>query len=105
MYDEFVDQNGKGGSSLDDKWAQNMEQEFENLRNEFIKFRDETNNNLKNVNDTLPRKADKEDLNELEQRLLERINEMLKKLLGSFADKNDTKKRLTNLEKNVRDIH
>jgi hypothetical protein len=36
---------------------------------------------------------------------MERINEMLKKLLGSFADKNDTKKRLAALEKNVRSTH
>jgi hypothetical protein len=38
---------------------------------------------------------------DLENRIMDRINEMLKKLLGSFADKNDTKKRLAALEKNV----
>lgn len=32
---------------------------------------------------------------------MEKLNEMLQKFLGMFADKKDTVKRLTNLEKNV----
>jgi len=47
------------------------------------------------------RKADKEELMALETRLLEKLNQMLQKFLGMFADKKDTNKRLTNLEKNV----
>jgi tetrahydromethanopterin S-methyltransferase subunit G len=47
-------------------------------------------------------KADKNDLHELEARIMEKLNEIIKNLLGQFADKADTKKRLTNLEKNVK---
>ena len=32
---------------------------------------------------------------------MEKLNEMLKRMLGNFADKNDTLKRLSALEKNV----
>lgn len=47
------------------------------------------------------RKADKDELHQLEAKLLEKLNEMLQRFLGMFADKKDTNKRLTNLEKNV----
>jgi hypothetical protein len=32
---------------------------------------------------------------------MEKLNEMLKRMLGNFADRNDTLKRLSALEKNV----
>jgi len=38
---------------------------------------------------------------ELEARIMEKLNDMLKRLLGNFADRNDTLKRLASLEKNV----
>jgi hypothetical protein len=47
------------------------------------------------------KKADKEQLLELEARIMEKLNEMLKRMLGNFADRNDTLKRLAALEKNV----
>lgn len=49
-------------------------------------------------------KVDKDELGDLEARLMEKLNEMVKKLMGQFADKNDTKKRLANLEKNMKII-
>lgn len=50
------------------------------------------------------RKADREELHQLEAKLMEKLNELLQKFLGMFADKKDTNKRLTNLEKNVNTI-
>jgi hypothetical protein len=49
----------------------------------------------------MTRKADKDELRDLEARLLEKMNEIMQRLMGIFADKKDTIKRLTNLEKNV----
>ncbi len=46
-------------------------------------------------------KADRSEMQQLESKLLEKLNEMLKKFLSIFADKKDTHKRLSNLEKNV----
>jgi hypothetical protein len=40
-------------------------------------------------------------LDDLEARIMDKINEMLKKLIASFADRSDTLKRLAALEKNV----
>lgn len=65
---------------------------------------DETGNNFKNHQDQINKKADKQDLDDLEARIMEKINDMIKKLLASFADRADTLKRLAALEKNVIDI-
>lgn len=62
---------------------------------------DDTSSNFKNHQDQINKKADKQDLDDLEARIMDRINEMIKKLLGSFADRADTIKRLAALEKNV----
>lgn len=53
------------------------------------------------MTDLLNKKADKTELIDLENRMIDKLNEMLKNIFAQFADKSDTKKRLTNLEKNV----
>lgn len=35
---------------------------------------------------------------------MDKLNEIIKNLLNQFADKNETKKRLNNLEKNVNSL-
>jgi hypothetical protein len=52
----------------------------------------------------MTRKADKDELRDLEAKLLEKMNEIMQRLMGIFADKKDTIKRLTNLEKNVNSL-
>jgi biotin-(acetyl-CoA carboxylase) ligase len=72
------------------------------LKNDLSRFKDETNEKIQSILDQLSRKAEKQDLHLLEAKLLEKLNEMLQKFLGMFADKKDTNKRLSHLEKNVR---
>jgi hypothetical protein len=74
------------------------------LKSEFSKFKDDTQSNFKYLHDSLNLKADKQELMELEARLMDKLNEIIKNLLNQFADKADTKKRLTNLEKNVKSL-
>ena len=38
----------------------------------------------------------------MEVKLIEKLNELMGKLMGSFADKKETNKRLNHLEKSVR---
>jgi len=61
-------------------------------------------NNFKSLQDHLNHKIDKEELANLEATLFDKLNDMLKKMLSQFADKQDTKKRLSNLEKNVKSL-
>ena len=49
----------------------------------------------------LDKKADRADLDALEKRILDRLNEILRGLIDRFADKKETNKRLTNIEKQV----
>lgn len=90
---------GKNGG--DAGHLKDLEAELARLKSDLQKFRDEVGNSFKLVNDMLSKKADKSELIDLENRLIDKLNEMLKSLFNQFADKNDTKKRLANLEKNV----
>ena len=56
---------------------------------------------MKLLQESLLRKADKDELHQLEIKLIEKLNELLAKLMGSFADKKETNKRLNHLEKSV----
>lgn len=56
----FNDGNKSGGIGLD--MFNNMLSEFKAFKIEMSKFRDDSINNFKIINETLPKKADKEDL-------------------------------------------
>ena len=79
-----------------------MLDDINKLKSDLGLFKDDTTEKINNILEQLSRKADKQDLHLLEAKLLEKLNEMLQKFLGMFADKKDTNKRLNNLEKNVR---
>lgn len=64
-------------------------------------MKDDISHSFKSISDSLNMKADRDELAELEARIMEKLNEMLKKLLNQFADNKETKKRFTNCEKNV----
>ena len=49
----------------------------------------------------LETKASKADLEELEQRLMDRLNDMLNRLREMFAEKEPLRKKFLNVEKNV----
>jgi hypothetical protein len=71
------------------------------MKQEFQIFRVESQNYMKLLQESLLRKADKDELHQLEIKLIEKLNELLAKLMGSFADKKETNKRLNHLEKSV----
>ena len=50
-------------------------------------------------------KADRESLEELERSLLGKLDEVVKALVKQLADKNDTKKALKSLEKQLRNLY
>ena len=57
------------------------------------------------MQDSLNQKADIETVKALENSLLERLNEIVKALSKQFADKNDTRKALKLLEKNLKNMY
>jgi signal recognition particle GTPase len=70
------------GGSIDESFANGLESDFKKLKAELQKMKEEYGANFKNINEALNRKADKDELADLEARLLEKLNEMIKKLLG-----------------------
>jgi hypothetical protein len=68
------------------------------MKNEFAKW-------LKEMQDSLNQKADIEALSNLEKTLMERMNEIVKALIKQLADKNDTKKALKLLERQLKNLY
>ncbi len=52
------------------------------LKAEFYKFRDDASNKFSALNDALGRKADKQELAELEARIMDKLNEIMKNLFA-----------------------
>ena len=52
----------------------------------------------------MPHKADKQDLIDLENRLLDKLREMIQQILNQFANKDDVMKRFAQLSKKIREI-
>lgn len=60
---------------------------------------------LKELQDQLSHKADIEALSELEKNLMGKLDEVVKALIKQLADKNDTKKALKALEKQLKNLY
>ena len=71
---------------------------MDNMKNEFSKW-------MKQMQDSINSKADIEALSNLEKMLMERMNEIVKALTKQLADKNDTKKALKLLERQLKNLY
>ena len=75
-----------------------FETDLDNFKKEFSRW-------IKEMQDQLNQKTDIETVKALENSLLERLNEIVKALSKQFADKNDTRKALKLLEKNLKNMY
>ena len=80
-------------------------QRLDAIENELMNFKSEFSRWVKDCQDTLNQKADIDTVKALEQSLLDRLNEIVKALSKQFADKNDTRKALKLLEKNLKNMY
>jgi hypothetical protein len=62
------------------------------LEDDFRKHKTDVQKAFINVQEQLNQKASIESVNDLETRILEKLNEFFQALLSKFADKNETKK-------------
>jgi hypothetical protein len=72
---------GSGGKHSPDEGGDDINADFDKLRAEMNRLREETQNSLKAMSEQLNGKASKDDLGELEAKIINMINEMLKRLL------------------------
>jgi len=66
-----------GGGGCDQDTIDRLELELSNLRAEFEAHRDHANANIDELNNLMPTKADKTELVELEDRILDKLREMV----------------------------
>jgi hypothetical protein len=95
---------GGPGTGTDQAVVDKCIEELNNLRAEFEAHRDYANQNLNQLNAEMPNKADKSDLVDLENRIMDKLKDMINQLLANFANKEDVMKRFAQLSKKIREI-
>lgn len=93
------------GPGIDEATLQDIFNRLGALENELDNFKNEFGRWVKDFQDSLNNKADMDTVKALEQSLLDRLNELVKALSKQFADKNDTRKALKLLEKNLKNMY
>lgn len=104
---ELLIQNlGTGtGEGMDMSLFKDLEGKIQLLRDDFEKFKNDVLSWLKELQDLLNQKADIDMLKELEKELLQRIEDLVNAFTKQFADKNETKKALKALEKQIKNLY
>lgn len=74
------------------------------MRREFNQFRDNTSRNLQDLNMTMPTKADKTDLVDLENRFRDKLDEIIRQLIELIPNKEEINKRFAAIQKKLREI-
>ena len=78
-----------------------LEDELIKLRNEFETHKGESAKQLRNMEGALEDKASKLELEQLEQRLMDKLQELLNNLGNVFVEKEPVRKKFLSIEKNV----
>lgn len=81
-----------------------LQDELARLRAEFEQHKEWATQNIENLNHEMPHKADKQDLIDLENRILDKLRDMIQQILNQFANKDDVMKRFAQLSKKIREI-
>ena len=81
-----------------------LEAELAKLRNDFERHAHDANSRLSDIDGILPTKADKSDLLDLQNAILDRVRQMIEQLLGQFATKEDVNRRLNQITKKIREL-
>ena len=68
---------GGGTGGADQEELDKCKADLENLRKEFEKHREQALRNLNQLNIEMPNKADKKDLEDLEDRLMNKLHELI----------------------------
>jgi len=94
-----------GGGGVSEAYFKDLEDALNKLTNDFGDHKDDTQRKFLHTQGELNNKASKDDLLDLENRLLDKIKEMIQALFNQFADKNETRKKIASLEKNIKNLY
>jgi hypothetical protein len=90
---------------MDDGLMKDLVEKVGGLRKDLDRLRDEFAKWVKEMQDSLNGKADIEALTNLERIIMDRLSELIKALTKQFADKNETKKALKLLERQLKNLY
>lgn len=96
--------NQKVGGGADQDAVDAIVDELQKLRKEFEEYRDTSNKRINSLENEMPLKANKSDLEDLENRIMEKLRDMIQQILNQFANKEDVMKRFAQLSKKIREI-
>lgn len=96
---------GKGGEGIEMSLFKDLEDKLQKLRDDFEKFKNDVMGWLRDLQNALANKADLSALKELEKYLLSRLEDLANGLDKRFADRNETKKALKALEKQIKNLY
>ena len=92
------------GSNIEESRIKTIEDKLKSLESDLKGFNNEIVKEIKNHQDQINGKADYSQLDELRDSLLSKIDDLLRGF-KQFADKNETKKALKNLEKQLKNLY
>jgi hypothetical protein len=93
------------GGNVDSQAVKNLQERVERLEAGFDSLRAEFSHWMKLIQDSLNEKADKNQLVDLENNMMLRINDIVAALTKQFADKIETKKALKLLERQLKNLY
>ncbi len=76
-------------------------EDLQSLQNEFEKLKHIVDDKLGRFGQLIDKKVSKEDLDNLERRMLDQLNGLINNLIERFADKKETAKKFAQIEKQV----
>lgn len=94
----------QSGSNIEESRIKAIEDKLKSLEHDLKGFNNEIVKEIKNHQDQINGKADYSQLDELRDSLLSKIDDLLRGF-KQFADKNETKKALKNLEKQLKNLY
>lgn len=95
----------QGGSGVSEAYFKDLEDALNKLQSDHSDHKEDTSRKFLACQGELNHKASKDDLLDLENRLLDKIKEMIQALFNQFADKNETRKKIASLEKNIKNLY
>lgn len=97
-------QSGSAAGGADQELVDRLSEDLERLREEFEAYRDQSQRNLGDLNQQMPTKADKQDLIDLENRIMDQLREMIQQILSQMPNKDDIMKRFAQISKKIKEI-
>jgi flagellar biosynthesis chaperone FliJ len=104
LEDRFSNMKPSSGAGFGSDELENLQNQLDNLRKEFNQFRDQATRNLQDLNITMPTKADKSDLVDLENRFRDKLDEIIRQLIELIPNKEEINKRFAAIQKKLREI-